>query len=256
MKVSSVNNNPHAACQNRPQNFGALLFTPQGERALLKLGEGGLPGSLQDIVGRAIFEGKIDRALGEELLALQKGGVLVLNGAESDTFATQLATDANQARKTIQELMAHPYRFDVKRVFGLKEGQTLRELLRERLFPTRPIVRNKPIASKMTEPIDIRINGTSRPIMIVDGGEPLSIDSRYLDLEGELDKTRTGYLKLAHQGGIANPEWSFGKPTMLTHGLPVEKLEKGNFKAPHPNSDEFPPEATVRDIHPLFVDAN
>jgi hypothetical protein len=45
MKVNNVNNNNSLLCQNRTQNFGALLFTKQGERTMLKYAENGLPGA-------------------------------------------------------------------------------------------------------------------------------------------------------------------------------------------------------------------
>lgn len=214
MKVNSVNNNTHAPCQNRPQNFGALLFTQQGEKAMLKFTEKGLPGSLGDFIGKAVLRGVFDVETGEQLLGLQGSDVLVLNRPKEINLLNDALTPKEGAETTgiemtvattIQNLLDRAHRFDVRKIVGLKPGQTLRDLILAKKSA------NAPIPPSIPESILFDINSDAHPV------EPLILNSAYLDIDAKVEQMRAELFKLAEQGAV-DADFESAIPTSLTHG--------------------------------------
>lgn len=98
MKVSSVNNNTYAPCQNRPQNFGAVKVNVKALEWLTPMGEDHVPGSLRYILNAMEQEKAISRVshnaykslLGEDDVILSKNDITTLREAirQSDADTT------------------------------------------------------------------------------------------------------------------------------------------------------------------------
>lgn len=82
MKVNSVNNNNYAACQNRPQNFGAVRLTGGNHQNLLVGANDCLHGSVRYMIDRFHKTEQISEATRENLIGLLNGDEMVLNAGE------------------------------------------------------------------------------------------------------------------------------------------------------------------------------
>lgn len=260
MKVNSVNTRTAAACPNRPQNFGAILLTQQGEKALRKFSEAGLPNSLENLIGQAVFSGKINSETATKLLGLQKGDVLVLNKEEVGEFEAQLASGDNNVYKAIQGWLSNVYRFDVERVLGLKKGQTLIDVVRAKLFSTEPRIKDvttrrfsinsegeeAPIKASSEQPEYFKFDNASHPIEVV-GNEHLFIDDRHLAVNEEIEKIRGRLFRLAESKDNVRPEFLSSEPTACMYGVHIADIAK------RPPIDEFGELAdTIKERNPLL----
>lgn len=253
MKLNSVCMN--TPCQNRPQNFGALLFTPKGEKAMLTYAEKGLPGSLGDLIGKAVIKDDISDETGREMLSWQKTDVLVLHDQnERDLLSNQLASgDEGGAATTILNLLRSASRFDVKKMAGLKPGENLRDVVRARLFRT-PRIQDAPIQPIESAPIHIEFEGINHPVK---GGVRLILDPAHLEIDERVESIRHTLFEAA-QRGVVESDFESAVETKLTHGIPIKDIGDGRYQTTTMTTklDSFdiaPP--TIKDSNPLGLEA-
>lgn len=253
MKVNSVSMN--TPCQNRPQNFGALLLTPQGAKAMLTYAEKGLPGSLGDLIGKAVIKGDISDETGIELLSWQKKDVLVLHDQnERDLLSSQLASgDEGGAATTILNLLSSASKFDVGKMVGLKPGENLRDVVRARFFK-KPVIKDVPIQPIESPPIHIEFEGTDHRVK---GGVRLILDPAHLEIDERVESIRNE-LFTAAQRGVVESDFKSAVETRLTHGIPIKDIGEGRCLTTtittEPDGFDIAPQ-TIKDSNPLGLEA-
>jgi hypothetical protein len=162
-------------------------------------------------------------------LGLQGEDVLVITKkCEREQLNALLASGGEGAINAIQTLLRDAFRFDVKTIVRLADGQTLRDLMHAKLFNTR---------------------GVSRPVL---GGEPLIIDSAHLRIDAEVERIRAQFFKLAESRNVIAPDFSV-VPTDLTHGMHIADIAMP--AGTNSSVDAFEAAQTIRDRNPFFVNA-
>lgn len=119
MKVNSVNNNTHAACQNRPQNFGAVKIKLELAEKLRGVGEIGLPRSISNQVGQLELSGVITRETGEDIFQGIQGYDVIANLKEWGEYTKAKANgDTGTIVSTLKTIVS-----GAKKLKGLDDAQ-------------------------------------------------------------------------------------------------------------------------------------
>lgn len=114
MKVNSVNNNPHAACQNRPQNFGAFKVNAKALDCLKLFDESHIPGSLRFLLNAMEQEGAIAPVSHNAYKSLLGENDVILS--RNDINALRIAVKESDADTTIHRFAAARF-FDLGALF-------------------------------------------------------------------------------------------------------------------------------------------